>query len=375
MAVGLYVHVPFCRTRCHFCPFYLRIYRQDLAEQYLAALEQEMVWHAAHRTLAERRLATVYFGGGTPTTLKPAHLAMILQRIDQKFGLEKDAEVTVEATPQSVTVKSLTSLRGAGVNRLSFGVDSFDKQELAEVGRPSGSDAVLTAVTEARHAGFANINLDLIYGLPGQTIESWQATLATSLALEPTHLSTYALSIEQGSALWVDQRRGDTVEPDPELLLAMEEIAVSSLAGAGFTRYEISNYARWGFACRHNLLYWQGGDYLGMGPSAQSYVQGRRFGNVGNLERYSRSLDRGQLPLDEEEFLPSYQRDREALILGLRLTQGVDETRFHAAGWWKDIIPSLERMTAQGLLERSSGRLRLTGLGRRFADSVAVSLI
>ena len=375
MAVGLYVHVPFCRTRCHFCPFYLRIYRQDLAEQYLAALEQEMIWHAAHRTLAGRRLTTVYFGGGTPTTLAPAHLTTLLQRINQEFPLEENAEVTVEATPDSVTVESLTVLRASGVNRISFGADSFNVEELANVGRPTGSDAVATAVAAARHAGFTNVNLDLIYGLPGQTMESWRATLDAALAIAPTHLSTYALSIEQGSALWVDQRRGDTVEPDPDLLLAMEDIATSRLSGAGFERYEISNYARPGFTCRHNLLYWQGEDYLGLGPSAQSYVQGRRFGNVSDLERYCRSLDRGKPLLEGDESLPTPRRVREALVFGLRLTQGVDETRFRTADWREDIIPALDRLATQGLIERESGRVRLTELGRRFADSVAVALL
>ncbi|MFM8552845.1 MAG: coproporphyrinogen-III oxidase family protein, partial [Nitrospiraceae bacterium] len=196
------------------------------------------------------------------------------------FGLARHAEITVEAHPDSVTEEGLHSLREAGCNRISFGIQSADEDKLIQVGRHTTSAAVDLAVAQARAAGFTNLNLDLIYGLPGQTLASWRGTLDRALALAPDHLSCYALTIEDKTHLQVSLRRGDLPEPDQDLQNAMEDEAALHLTAAGLDRYEISNYSRPGFACRHNLLYWQGGEYLGLGPSAQSYLADSRFGNV-----------------------------------------------------------------------------------------------
>jgi oxygen-independent coproporphyrinogen-3 oxidase len=227
----------------------------------------------------------------------------------------------------------------------------------------------------ARTAGFSNINLDLIYGLPEQTMESWIATLNETLTLEPTHLSCYALTVEEDTRLAVDLRRGDRPEPDALLQNEMEDEAALRLTNAGFLRYEISNYCRPGYVCRHNLLYWQGGEYLGLGPSAQSYVGGTRFGNVEDLAAYQKALEKGQLPTGEREKLSRRQRQREALVFGLRLTEGVDLQALGEEPQDRDWKETLHRLTRQGLLEKRSSRIKLTDLGRRYADSVAVSLL
>lgn len=374
MSIGLYIHVPFCHSRCHFCNFYLQIYRQDRAQTYLDALAREIQLHAMLGTLTERRFATVYFGGGTPTVLDAEQLVHILELIRGTFGLESDPEITLEAHPESVTAAGLSTLAKAGVNRISFGAQSMEADELRQVGRSASPHNTRSAVEMARQAGMANINLDLIYGLPGQTLESWSRTLEAALAMRPTHLSCYALTVEERTGLDVAIRRGTQMEPDSGLQLAMEQQAVERLAIQGFERYEISNFSRPGYACRHNLLYWQDKDYLGLGPSAQSFVDGCRFGNVEDLLAYSAELRAGRLPVSGIERLSSEQRRREAIIFGLRLLSGIELITAGPEPSGPDSGGSLDRLTARGWLEQHGGRLRLTESGRRFADSVAVEL-
>lgn len=376
MALGIYLHVPFCRTRCHFCAFYLRIHREDWVLAYLQALRREIDLHATRRTLEERRPATLYLGGGTPTTLQPEQLADAIALIGSHFRLHPEAEITVEAHPETVTPESLKTLRSGGVNRISFGVQSMAEEELVTIGRrPAGTGGTTIArtVAAARAAGFDNLNLDLIYGLPGQSLDTWRETLDAAVALEPAHLSCYALTVEEKTHLHVALGRGESLDPDQDLQNLMDDAAAERLARAGFTRYEISNYCRPGFACRHNLLHWQNGEYLGLGPSAQSYVNGCRFGNVEDVLRYQDLLGAGRLPIAQEERLDPGQRQREALAFGLRLTEGV--SLVPAAPLSPQLDERLRRLAGQGLLERADGRVKLTSLGRRFADRVAVELL
>lgn len=370
---GLYIHIPFCRARCHFCAFYLEMHRADKAHRYLEALVREIRLHAERDTLAGRPLETVYFGGGTPTALDADQLSHILSLVREGFGLKEDAEISLEAHPAGVTEAGLRRLIEAGFTRISFGAQSMDDRELLSVGRHWASDAVRSAVRLARRAGFTNINLDLIYGLPGQTRASWQATLREAIALGSAHLSCYALTVEEHTRLDADIRRSEQPSPDPELQNWMEAEAARTLSSAGFERYEISNYSQPGRACRHNLLYWTGQDYLGLGPSAQSYLDGARFGTVEDLEAYIQALDAGRLPLVQSESLTPVQRRREALVFGLRLIQGVasDPADEPDAEWSRTV----ERLIEQGLLEERMGRLTLTEHGRRYADTVAVELL
>lgn len=374
MALGIYIHVPFCQTRCSFCAFYLRIYREDQAHTYVDAVKREIRLYAAQASLGGRRPDTLYFGGGTPTTLRPEQLADIVTLVRDCFGLAEQAEVTVEAHPDSVTEEGLQTLRQAGVNRISFGVQSTDEEELIQVGRKTSRAALDRAVAHARTAGFANLNLDLIYGLPGQTPASWRETLAQAMALAPDHLSCYALTVEDKTHLQVSLHRGDLPEPDQDVQNAMEDEAASLLTASGFQRYEISNYCRPGHACRHNLLYWQGGEYLGLGPSAQSYLNGCRFGNVEDLTAYQDRLAAGEPAVLQSERLSPAQQRREALVFGLRLIEGI---RLNGAS--EDAVDqrdqTLQRLQQKGLVELEEGRVRLTALGRRFADQVAVELL
>ncbi|MGH7232068.1 MAG: radical SAM family heme chaperone HemW [Nitrospiraceae bacterium] len=377
MSIGVYVHVPFCRTRCHFCAFYLQIYREHNALAYVKVLAHEIRLHAAQDSLEGRPLDSIYFGGGTPTVLRPVELSRILRLIVDQFDLASHAELTLEAHPDTVTAEGLDVLVRAGFNRVSFGVQSMEREELLLVGRPTSPDKTRSAVSLARAAGFDNISLDLIYGLPGQTLASWRMTLDETMALSPSHISCYALAVEDGTRLQRDFQRRESPEADGELQLAMEHETAYKLGAAGFQHYEISNFCKPGFACRHNLLYWTGGDYLGLGPSAQSYVKGWRFGNVEDLEEYQKALNTGQMPIVRRERLSGEQRRREAVVFGLRLTGGIDltaqgyDTCVTDHGWNKE----LERLIGQGLVERLADRITLTEIGRRFADSVAVALL
>ncbi|CAE6726091.1 radical SAM family heme chaperone HemW [Nitrospira defluvii] len=371
---GLYIHVPFCHQRCHFCAFYLEIHHPHAAVEFVASLLTEVRLYAEDSPLDPRPLGSIYFGGGTPTTLDADHLTRILSAAREAFGLESDAEVTVEAHPGSVTSESLRELRSSGFTRLSLGAESMNQSELDRVGRPGSPLNTRQVLTTAREAGFENINLDLMYGLPGQTVASWNNSLQEILALNPTHLSCYALTVEDGTALQTAILRGRIPAPDESLQNELEDLAETTLAGAGYRRYEISNYCRPGFASRHNRLHWTGGHYLGLGPSAQSSVGGRRFGNVSNLAAYHSSLQNGRLPVSESEQLSRAHQACDRLIFGLRLTEGVALNEINALSF-RGLAGTIDRLAADRLLERNGHVVRLAARGRRYADTVAVALL
>lgn len=373
--LGLYLHVPFCRTRCAFCNFYLQVYRPDRAERFLAALRKELALYSNQADLSGRPLSSIYFGGGTPTVLSADQLCDLLATIRRTFTCQSDIEITVEAHPDTVSDRMLTRLREAGATRLSLGAESLNDAELISIGRPSLAANVLRAVQCVRAAGFDDLNLDLMYGLPRQSMESWQQTLAGVVSLQPDHVSCYALTIEPETALAQAIEAGATEQPDPEMQTAMEQAAERILERAGYDRYEISNYARPGHRCRHNLLYWQAGDYLGLGPSAQSYMDGCRFGNLADLSGYEARLNEGLLPLDHREVLTPDRQTREALVFGLRQLAGADDRLLDSLRADREWHRQLTTLLDEQLLERKDGRIRLTEAGRRVADSVAIRLI
>ncbi|MCS6288866.1 MAG: radical SAM family heme chaperone HemW [Nitrospira sp.] len=371
---GLYIHVPFCQQRCHFCAFYLEIHHARAAEEFLHSLLTELRLYGEQQPFGPEPLESVYFGGGTPTTLSSPQLATVLSAARETFDLQAGAEITIEAHPGSVTQDSLSHLRKAGFTRVSFGAESMNQLELDRVGRPGSPMSTVQMVTAARQAGFTDLNLDLMYGLPGQTIESWAASLRQIVALAPTHLSCYALTVEEGTALQAAIRRGMVPTPDETLQNEMEDLAEDSLRRAGFTRYEISNYCRPGFASRHNQLHWTGGDYLGLGPSAQSYVAGRRFGNVSDLRAYNTSLRTGTLPVSASEQLTPADEACERLVFGLRLTEGITLKETGALAF-SGLTGKVNELIGDDILERKGERVRLTTRGRRYADTVAVTLL
>lgn len=369
--IGLYIHVPLCRQRCHFCAFYLEIATPARTEAFLSALTRELALYARQQLLGRRMFHSIYFGGGTPTTIPAQQLAGLLARIQDTFPVSPDVEVTIEAHPATVTRSDLSVLAKAGFNRLSLGAESMAPQDLLQIGRPGTVTETEQAVDNARLAGFSNISLDLMYGLPGQSLASWIRTIESLITLNPTHISCYALTIEDHTRLAQDIGRGLVTAPDETLQNEMEDAAETVLASAGFTRYEISNYARAEYACRHNLLYWTNGEYLGLGPSAQSYVGGYRFGNIADLNTYTDRLLNDELPVTERLLLTDEEQQRDALIFGLRLLSGVPNSVAAGDSGQRDLLAQL---SAKGLIVNEGTRIRLTPLGRRFADSVAGEL-
>jgi oxygen-independent coproporphyrinogen-3 oxidase len=372
--LGLYLHIPFCRQRCDFCSFYLEIHRKDRAEAFLRSLMHEIGLSAEHHVAANRPIQSVYLGGGTPTALASTQLIAILSEIRTHLTLASDCEITVEAHPSTISEQDLEQLCQAGVTRMSFGAESMEDGDLNRIGRAGAVSETVTAVTQARAAGFANINLDLMYGLPGQHLESWQRTLAHCLALAPTHLSAYALTVEQDTKLASNIQRQRSPAPDEGLQIEMDEAAERMLGDAGYERYEVSNYARPGYACRHNLLYWTNGDYLGLGPSAQSYLGGTRFGNVADLTDYNTSLAASRLPIEDRTRLTEKEQLRDAVIFGLRLIQGIPTLHLHqhAANYGHATVTA--HLLAQQLIEVDGARSRLSSRGRLQADTIAGQL-
>ncbi|NKB82618.1 MAG: radical SAM family heme chaperone HemW [Nitrospirales bacterium] len=372
--LGLYLHVPFCLARCHFCSFYLQVYRTENVQKYVMALEGEIQLYADLLQLQATPIATIYFGGGTPTILTADQLSRIGNLIRSTYHVIPEAEITIEAHPASVTSSYLHQLLEAGFNRISFGIQSTSDSELIQLGGRNQTTQIAMAITQAQAAGFSNINIDVMYGLPGQTLETWTSTLHDILAFSPQHISCYALTIEEGTRFAIDQRRGKFKEHDGDIQVAMEEFACNAFTTAGYQHYELSNFSQPGFQCRHNMQYWQGGSYLGLGPSAQSCLGLTRFGNVADLDRYCEEIESQSLPIRNYELLEREQALRESIVLGLRMIQGVPldlVNTIHACSDWQILVPQL---IENGLLEQASGHLRLTTRGHRFADTVAVTL-
>ena len=280
----------------------------------------------------------------------------------------------MEGHPSTISEQDLVQLRQAGVTRLSFGAESMEDGDLVRIGRPGAVSETVTAMAKARAAGFTNINLDLMYGLPGQSLKSWVRTLTHCLALQPTHLSCYALTVEQETRLASNIRLERSPAPDEGLQIEMDEAAQRILSDAGYERYEVSNYAQPGHACRHNLLYWTNGEYLGFGPSAQSYLDGTRFGNVADLAAYNLSLVEGLLPIEERTRLSEEEQLRDAVIFGLRLIQGIPSHNLHQHAQNYGYQEITAQLLTQQLIEEDGERSKLSAQGRLQADTIAEQL-
>ena len=360
--LGIYIHIPFCRSKCDYCDFYSLAGREDRMDAYQKAL----LAHMAETAPLARHMEvdTIYFGGGTPSFYGTKRLKELLAALKKRFRVIRDAEITLEGNPDSVDGKMLASLRRAGFNRLSLGVQSADDAQLRCVHRPHTFEQARQAVAAARKAKLKNLSLDLIYGLPGQDLASWQDTLEQVLSLEPEHLSVYGLKVEEGTPLAARVERGERL-PDDDLQADMYLWAVERLAQAGYAQYEISNFARSGFQSRHNLRYWMMSPYLGFGPGAHSDFGGRRYSFVRDLERYISGVLDGGSVIDSSELIPERERGSEYLMLRLRTTHGIEEWEYRRTYFMNfDPLESLLlKFEQQGWAERDGRRWRLTPKG------------
>ena len=360
--LGLYIHIPFCKRKCAYCDFYSLAGAEGRMDDYADALRFHLEEQAPF--LTGYRVDTVYFGGGTPSYLGVKRLERILKTIFKRFQVDKDAEITLEANPDSAgDWKALKSLRKAGFNRLSLGMQSANGAELEEIGRVHTPEQTAAAVAAARKAGFRNLSLDLIYGLPHQTAERWMENLTAALELEPEHLSCYGLKVEEGTPLFA---RRDTADlPGDEAQAEMYLKTVEELARRGYAQYEISNFAKPSMESRHNLKYWTLGEYAGFGPGAHSDVGGVRYAYARDLEGYIRGVRAGEPMLSEREAIPPMDRDTEWVMLGLRTARGLDpkefEVRFRRR--FSCFLPLLNQCVQAGYAVEEEGRWRLTPAG------------
>ena len=360
--LGVYVHIPFCRSKCDYCDFYSLAGREDRMDDYLKALIAHM--KETGPLTRGNQVDTVYFGGGTPSYFGEKRLKELLRTIAKRFDLAKDAEITVECNPDSVNLKMLQTLRKAGANRISLGVQSAHPCELRSLHRPHDFEQVKEAVKAVRAAKFKNLSLDLIYGLPDQDMAGWQDTVEQVLALEPEHLSCYGLKVEPGTPLDDRVIRGEKL-PDDDAQADMYLWMVDRLAKAGYKQYEISNFARAGFQSRHNLKYWMGRPYIGFGPGAHSDFGGRRYSFVRDLEKYISGVLGGGAVIDESDLIPQRERGSEYLMLRLRTTRGIEEWEYRREFFmnFDPIEQKLEEYERQGWTERHDRRWNLTPKG------------
>ncbi|HET6425787.1 MAG TPA: radical SAM family heme chaperone HemW [Planctomycetaceae bacterium] len=367
-----YIHVPFCRHRCGYCDFTLIAGRDDLIPRYLESLRLEMRRHPHDPSSGTTELDTLFLGGGTPTHPTAEHLRDLVRHLRERFTFAPGYEVSVEANPLDLTEEKLVVLRDAGVNRISLGVQAFEDAALICLERDHVAAEVETIVRRTQRF-IPRVSLDLIFGVPGQSLGQWRTALRRAIDLGVGHISTYGLTIEKGTAFYTRQRRGEFQATPEELECDMYAAAMEDLAAAGFEHYEISNFARPGERCRHNMVYWEGREYLAYGPGAARYVDGRRETNLRSVWGWLARIDRGLSPTFESEELAPEDRARERIFLALRLGDGINYARFHAeTGFRLDELAAeaIDRHVDAGLLQDDGITLRLTRAGRFLANRV-----
>jgi len=368
---GLYLHIPFCLTKCPYCSFYSQT-DISLIPNFIEALRKEMEMAGAGFSSP---FDTVYFGGGTPSVLRPPQIEKILAGIEKSFRLSRETEFTLEANPGDLDLSFLRSLKNLGINRLNLGVQSFDAQTLNFLGRRHTAEEAIKSVDAAREAGFDHIGLDLIYGVPGQPLGLWRDTLSQAVAFCPEHLSCYQLTLEDDTPLAEGYRRGDFSPPGEDELLQFFLTTSEMLENSGFIHYEVSNFVRGlKHASRHNQKYWDHTPYLGLGPSAHSFSGSARWWNTRSLNDYLKALQSGNLPIEGKEILTREQLRMESWFLALRTRKGVHIEEFRAQ-YGEDFLSCnsgiLKTMQEQGHLVLEAGHLRPTRTGLALADSLA----
>jgi oxygen-independent coproporphyrinogen-3 oxidase len=392
-ALSLYIHIPFCSTRCGYCHFNTYEGLERLFEPFTDALCVESGQQAA-RLHDTWRVRTIFLGGGTPTHLPLPRFVQIMHALRAQWQWADDIEITSEANPTRITQAYLEGMLDAGVNRISFGAQAFDAGLLRMLDREHSVAQIGDAVLMARHAGFTNLSLDLMYGLPAQTLEQWRRSLAAAVALEPEHLSLYGLTVDEGTAFKKRIERGLLPDPDQDLAADMYELAESTLAESGYRQYEISNWARLQRECHfvgcqdlshemllpslHNLTYWLNEPYLGFGPGAHSYFGGRRYWNINAPQTYVERLAHGEPVESGAEVIGAALQRSETVILALRLNEGISRARFTARfGESLDSVfgLALKQCSEWGLLEDDGARLWLTARGRLLSNEVFQRLL
>lgn len=373
---SLYIHIPFCASKCYYCDFNSYVSTSDVMDRYLLGLDREL--QAVSDAYDHAPLQTVFFGGGTPTMFDARQSERMMEMLHRHFKLADGAEVSVEANPGTVDLEKLNVLRDGGVNRLSFGVQSFDNDLLVKLGRLHDRDAVYRSWELARQAGFNSINLDLMFGLPGQSVETLEKTISALVELGPEHVSAYSLKVEEGTPFYTWFNRGQLILPPEEDEVTMYGVVMDSFERAGYDMYEISNFAKPGHRSRHNQVYWRNEPYMAAGSGAHGYVNGLRYVNQKNVPEYIETTLRGERPVTESETIPEQHRREDTMMLGLRLLEGVSFERFrarHGAEMLEVFAEPIRKYEGLGLLEVDAAGVRLTRKGLFLANEVFAAFL
>lgn len=370
MISSIYIHIPFCVRKCIYCDFLSIRHDNDVAGDYVTALINEFNLRREHAG----EIRTIYIGGGTPTTLTTQELVMLILALRASFTVSPDAEITIEANPGTIDREKIRALSESGVNRFSIGIQSFNDSELQLLGRIHNASEGLKATEMLRGCSIKNLSIDLIYGIPGQTLKDWEYNISAAIEHSPEHISTYELTPEKDTPLYDAVMKNELAKPDEETIISMYYYAIDSLTHAGYRHYEISNFAKKGLECRHNLNYWNRGEYIGIGAGAHSFIGDRRIKNTHNIEQYIKSLNDGTLAIDEDIEVSCEDAIKEFIFLGLRKTEGLNIKEFKE-DLCLDLEPAAQELIADGLLKSSGSFLMLTRKGIVVSNMVITELM
>lgn len=374
--IGLYIHLPFCKSKCYYCDFNSYANEESMIEPYLRALKKEI--DKVGEKLSNYEITTVFIGGGTPSLIDEKYIDSLLGTCRQCFNIYEEAEISIETNPGTLSYDKLARYRDAGINRLSIGLQAWQDMLLKDIGRIHCKDQFVENFYLAKKAGFSNINVDLIFALPNQTLEDWEETINNVAALEPTHISCYSLKIEEGTVFGSMLEEGKLATADEELDRQMYYYAIEKLSEYGFRHYEISNFAKPGFLCKHNLVYWETRGYIGLGAGAHSFFENERYNNIYDFREYISLMERGDLPVESISKISIDEQISDYMILGLRLINGINIESFKKR-FGKDVFnlfgKQIRKLIERELLQFDEGSLRLTRKGLDLANQVFVEFV
>ncbi len=373
---GLYIHVPFCSSKCNYCDFNSYAGRFDVTESYFDALKKEIEFY--YNTMRYNLIDTIFIGGGTPSCVNQKYINEVLNLCKIKFNISEVCEISIESNPGTLDIDKLTAYRKSGINRISIGLQAYQSKLLKYLGRRHSTEDFIASIEMAKNAGFTNINADVIFGIPGQTMEDWAETLKVLVNLGITHISAYSLKIEEGTRFGDMLENGQLIQVEDELDRNMYHYAIDFLKENGFMQYELSNFSKEGYECKHNLTYWKCVDYLGLGAGAHSLLEGERFSNKYTIEKYINAIEKGLKPVEERNLIEFTDKVSEYMFLGLRLNQGVNNSEFNKL-FGQDMFnmyeESFKELEQKKLIEICGENVSLTRLGLDLANQVFIKFV
>lgn len=373
MARGVYIHIPFCHQICNYCDFNKFYFKNQPVDEYIEMLGKEMELATKKYPESFKQIETIFLGGGTPTALSPQQIERLLELIRTYISMESVTEFTSEANPDELSEAKMQALFDGGVNRLSMGVQSFDQELLKKIGRTHSNNHVYETIALAKKVGFSNISLDLMYGLPGQTMAQWKDTLEKAFALDLPHYSAYSLIVEPKTIFYNQYTKGKLHLPTEDLEADMYDVLMNQMEAHGLQQYEISNFAQSGFSSKHNKIYWENDEYAGFGAGAHGYLAGVRYSNHGPLKKYMDTVNVGELPIVYEHVVTENEKREEQMFLGLRKAEGITHTIYEEKfkePMDRHYLHVIERLVSEGLLEHDTIGIRLSRKGRFVGNEV-----